>query len=138
MAACLAPGAWPSAEESERQMLGVGGGGGNERFAPRGGRLDVVSIAMMSGSWYKSAGWEGVRGRGGGQTGSNETFSLMIKWKMARSDTPPPLRPHLLPDSNLYTVYYRAIRLMRSVNLTSYVIHIKNVHHQDLRQSARC
>lgn len=42
------------AEESESQMLGMGGGGGNERFAPRRG-LDVVSIAMMSGSCYKSA-----------------------------------------------------------------------------------
>lgn len=37
------------AEESESQMLRMGGGAGNERFAPRC-RLDVVSIAMTSGS----------------------------------------------------------------------------------------
>lgn len=42
------------AEESESQMLWMGGGGGNERFAPRRG-LDVVSIATMTGSCYKSA-----------------------------------------------------------------------------------
>lgn len=54
----------------------------------------------------------------------------MIKWKMARSTTyciHTPLKAALsrqLPDSNLHTVYYCAIKLMRSANVTSFVIYI--------------
>lgn len=58
----------------------------------------------------------------------------MIKWRMARSTTyllcllsvpAAALGSARLPNSNLYTVYYFAIKLTSNVNAASHIIHTK-------------